>query len=324
MNIRVKTNEKNKSRQISNIGIDISKDKLDVMILPARQYMSIANEQAAIEELIKSFKKLSIDRIVLEATGGLELLASSLLAKAGLPVLVVNPRKVRDFAKASGRLCKTDKIDAEVLAEFAMKMQPELRALKDEESQALEALVNRRKQIVGMLGMEQNRLRRSNKVLQEGIKQHIEWLKKQLVKIEKELKESIHASAAWKQKADLLESTPGVGQVFSSSLIAKVPELGKINRREIASLIGVAPLNRDSGMYRGSRRIWGGRANLRAVLYMATISAIRHNPAIKAFHERLRKAGKKPKVAITACMRKLLVILNTLVKNKTRWTDLYV
>ena len=261
--------------------------------------------------------------IVLEASGGLERRAIAALAGARLPVVAVNPRQVRDFAKATGRLAKTDAIDAEVLALFAERIRPEVRPLPDEETQELQALVVRRRQVVDMITAEKNRLSAAppSKRVRTAIGKTIKWLQKQLEEIDNDLDGAVRKSPAWREKDDLLNSVKGVGPVLSRTLLSMVPELGTLGRRQISALIGVAPLNRDSGTQRGRRSVWGGRASVRAVLYMCALAAIRSNPAIRAFYERLVAAGKLPKVAIVACMRKLLTILNAILRTKTPWTS---
>lgn len=241
------------------------------------------------------------------------------LSHARLPVVVVNPRQVRDFAKAIGRLAKTDRIDSEILAHFGEAVKPDVRLLKDEETPMLTALVTRRRQVIEMLTAEKNRLGISPKVVHKDIQKHIDWLQARLEDIDRHIDSAIRKSPVWREKDDVLRSVPGVGPVLSLSMITGLPELGTLSRRQIAALVGVAPLNRDSGLFRGKRIVWGGRANLRAVLYMAALSASRVNPAISTFYLRLIEAGKKPKVALTACMRKLLTILNAMMKNRILW-----
>jgi transposase len=237
-----------------------------------------------------------------------------------LPVVVINPRQVRDFAKATGKLAKTDAIDAHLIARFGEAVRPELRLLKDQEAQKLTALITRRRQIVEMITAEKNRLNAAPKWTSKDIQTNISWLEKCLKKVDKDLKNLLKKSPVWREKDEILQSTPGVGPVLSMTLLSGLPELGNLNRKEIAALVGVAPLNRDSGLFRGKRMIWGGRANIRSVLYMSATCAMRFNPTIRIFYERLRSAGKLHKVAITACMRKLLVILNTMIKNRTYWS----
>jgi transposase len=259
--------------------------------------------------------------IVFEATGGYETLAVSSLAVAGLPVVVVNPRQIRDFAKSIGRLAKTDVIDAGVIARFASAVRPELRPLKDSPSQELTGLVTRRRQIVDMIVAETNRLNAATRRNRRDIQAHIRWLQKRQDQIDDEIKRNIKNSPLWRTTDQILQSASGVGPATSAMLISCVPELGQLNRKKIACLIGVAPLNRDSGRFKGRRMIWGGRAQVRAVLYMSTLSAIRFNPIIRQFYQRLRGAGKCFKVAMVACMRKLLIILNAMVRNQTKWRN---
>lgn len=301
------------------VGIDVSKASLDIAVLPGERVWRVAREETAITRLVDELSTLSPCLIVLEATGGLEGTVTAALATAGLPVAVVNPRQARDFAKATGRLSKTDALDAAVLARLGQTLRPPVRALKNEETQALEALLTRRRQIVEMLTMEKNRLHTSAPRVRRDITAHIAWLMKRLKDVDDDLHSAIAASDFWRIKDDLIRSLPGAGKVLSTTLLASLPELGNLNRRQIAALAGVAPFNCDSGTLRGSRHIWGGRASVRTVLYMATLSAIRCNPDLRAFHARLRGAGKKPKVAITACMRKLLTILNAMLRSNTPW-----
>jgi transposase len=257
--------------------------------------------------------------IVLEATGGWEAVGVSVLAAKGLPVVVVNPRQVRNFAKAMGLLAKTDKIDARTIARFAEAVKPEVRPLKGEEAQRLEAFLARRRQLLQMSTAEKNRLVLASRWTKKGIQAHIEWLDKELDKVNRELQKLIRKSPLWRERDEILQSVKGVGPALSVTLLSDLPELGTLNRKKIAALVGIAPLNRDSGKYRGRRAIWGGRSQVRIVLYMAARAAIRFNPVIRAFAERLKKAGKPYKVVVTACMRKLLTILNAMVKNGTRW-----
>lgn len=308
---------------MSFVGIDVSKGQLDLAVRPGGEKWSVANTEAGISEAVEALRGVSPQCIVVEATGGMEVPLVAALGRAKLPVVVVNPRQARDFAKAIGRLAKTDSIDADVLAQFGEAVKPEVRPLKDEDSQALTALVTRRRQVIEMLTAEKNRLCISPKVVHKDIKQHIAWLERRLENIDRDLESAVRRSPAWREKDDLLRSVPGVGRVLSVSLIAGLPELGTLSRRQIAALCGVAPLNRDSGLFRGRRTIWGGRAHVRSVLYMAAVCASRFNPAIRRFYRRLVEAGKKPKVALTACMRKLLCILNVIMKNRTPWEDGY-
>ena len=305
--------------QMSFVGIDVSKLQLDIAVRPDNKRWSVANAEADIIKVIEALNELSPKVIVVEATGGMEMPLVAALSQACLPVVVVNPRQVRDFAKAVGRMAKTDRIDADILAHFGEAVKPDVRLLKDEETQMLTALVTRRRQVIEMLTAEKNRLGISPKVIHKGIQKHIEWLQRRLEDIDRHLDSAIRKSPIWREKDDLLRSVPGVGQVLSVSLITGLPELGSLSRRKIAALVGVAPLNCDSGLFRGKRTVWGGRSYIRAVLYMATLSASRVNPTISLFYRRLIEAGKKPKVALTACMRKLLGILNAIVKNRSPW-----
>ena len=301
------------------VGIDVSKDTLDVCAYPTQDTFRVSNSPDGLDELMKRLKPIEPRLIVFEATGGYETLAVSSLAAAGLPVVVINPRQIRDFAKSIGRLAKTDVIDAGVIARFASAVRPELRPLKDSLSQELTGLVTRRRQIVGMIVAENNRLNAATRRNRRDIQAHIRWLQKRQDQIDDEIKRNIKNSPLWRTTDQILQSASGVGPATSSTLISCVPELGQLNRKKIACLIGVAPLNRDSGRFKGRRMIWGGRAQVRAVLYMSTLSAIRFNPIIRQFYQRLKEAGKYFKVAMVACMRKLLVILNAMVRNQTKW-----
>lgn len=304
------------------VGIDVSRDTLKVGVLPTGTCMDFPNNEDGLSSMVDSIEKLSPALVVLEATGGLETAAVAMLADKGLPVVVINPRQVRDFAKATGKLAKTDMIDALMIARFGEAVRPEKRPLKDQEAQELAALVTRRRQIIGMITVEKNRLGSAPRWIRNDIQANIAWLEKCLKKIDKDLGNLLKKSPLWREKDALLRSVPGVGPVLSMTLLSGLPELGTLNRKEIAALVGVAPLNRDSGLFRGRRMIWGGRAAIRSVLYMSAVSAIRCNPVIRSFSERLRKAGKPCKVVITACMRKLLVILNAMMKNRTAWSPM--
>ena len=303
------------------IGIDVSKATLDVAVAGTAEAWSVANTTEGVQDLVGRLRKLEPQLIVLEATGGLERRAVGALAGAGLPVVAVNPRQVRDFAKATGKLAKTDAIDAAVLALFGERIRPELRPLKDAEAQELEALVVRRRQVVEMITAEKNRLSAAppSKRVRTMIGRTIEWLQKQLEDTDRDLDKAVMSSPAWREKDELLRSVPGVGKVLSRTLLSLVPELGSLSHKQLAALIGVAPLNRDSGTMRGRRLVWGGRAQVREVLYMAALAAARYNPVIHAFRARLLAAGKLRKVAIVACMRKLLTILNAMISSNTRW-----
>jgi transposase len=300
------------------VGIDVSQARLDIAVRPGAPF-SIAHTESALATLGEQLRALRPTLIVLEATGGMEIPLTSALATAGLPVVVVNPRQVRDFAKASGHLAKTDALDAQVLAQFAEVMRPQPRPLPDAETRALAAQLTRRRQLVEMLTAEKNRLLSASSPIRKRVRTHIVWLERELEHTNTDLAEAIRQSPVWREKDELLRSVPGVGPVVTSTLLASLPELGTLTNKQIAALVGVAPLNRDSGRLRGRRTVWGGRAQVRAVLYMSAIVAARFNPVIRTFYQRLCRAGKAKKVALTACMRKLLVILNTMIKHRTPW-----
>lgn len=301
------------------IGIDVSKAKLDSAVRPSGEPWQSANDPDGIAGLVSRLQGLQPALIVVEATGGLEQPLVAALQVAQLPVAVVNPRQARDFAKATGRLAKTDPLDADNLAHFAQAVQPEPRRLPDEQTQALAAVLTRRRQLIEMLTAERNRLKSAPTVTVERIAKHIDWLHSELAEVDADLHDHLSQSEAWQAQADLLQSTPGVGPITTYTLLAELPELGQLNRKQIAALVGVAPLNNDSGRQRGRRTIWGGRATVRTTLYMATLTAVQHNPVIKAFYNRLVQAGKPKKVALTAAARKLLTILNVMVKNNSFW-----
>lgn len=301
------------------IGIDVSKDHLDVAALPSRDKWRFTNDDEGITTLASTLKDLPVALIVLEPTGGLEAPVVATLTAEGLKAAVVNARQVREYARATGRLAKTDGIDALVMAQFAATIKPPARTLPDEQTEELKSLVVRRRQLREMLTAEQNRLSRARQPIREQIEIHIDWLKKEIGEIDHQLRKKIKASPLWKEKDNLLQSIPGVGNQLSATVIGLLPELGSLNRKELALLAGVAPLNCDSGNMRGKRMIWGGRARVRTALYMATLVATRHNPVLKAFYENLVQRGKKKKVAIVACMRKLLGIMNSMVKYGTMW-----
>lgn len=308
------------SSSILFAGIDVSKATADVDFAPKRDGFSVGNSADGVAEIVERLRKRKVDLVVVEATGGFELRIVAGLAEAGMPVVVVNPRQVRDFAKATGRLAKTDAIDAMVLADFAMAVRPEIRVLPDAQASEFKALSARRRQLVEMMVAEKNRLGFADKSVRSNIEIHIRWLKAELDKIDDELSSFIKNNPLWQDKDKLLRSTPGVGPVMSFTLLSDLPELGTLNRKEIAALVGVAPFNRDSGMFRGRRAVWGGRAHIRSVLYMGTLSATRFNPVIMKFYQRLLAAGKPPKVAIVACMRKLLTILNSMIMHQRAWS----
>lgn len=305
-------------------GIDVSKDSLDVALHPSGEGWKAENTPTGIEDLSARLKKLGPVLTVMEATGGFEGGVAAALVGAGLPVVVVNPRQVRDFARSTGQLAKTDRLDAGILAFFAERVRPEPRALPDEEAQLLDALLTRRRQMVEMISAEKNRRGFAPEKLKRGISKHIEWLEKQLGRVDKDIDSMIQQSPIWRAKDELYRGVPGVGPVLSRTLIGELPELGSLSHKKIAALVGVAPLARDSGKFRGKRMIWGGRMSIRNTLYMAALAASRSNPAIRDFYLRLRSAGKPPKVAITACMRKLLVILNAMARTGTPWNPAMV
>jgi len=301
------------------VGIDVSKARLDVAVRPWGQSESVTNDEAGIKSLVKRLGEIQPALIVLEATGGVERQLTRALVNAELPVVVINPRQVRDFAKATGQLAKTDSIDALVLARFAEAVRPALRPLPDEVTLELRGLIARRRQLTEMIVAERNRLGGASKTVRKRIDAHVRWLEAELQRADGDLDQSIRQSPIWQEKEDLLRSIPGIGPVISRTLLAELPELGGLNRKQIASLVGIAPLNRDSGTLRGRRAIWGGRASVRAALYMAALVASRRNSVISVFYKRLRTAGKAPKVALVACMRKLLIVLNAMLKHRTPW-----
>ena len=301
------------------VGIDVSKTQLDIGVRSEPQCWSVTNDEEGIGQLVMRLQALEPALVVLEATGGLELAAVAALATVGLPVVVVNPRQVRDFAKATGKLAKTDTIDAQVLAHFAQAVRPKPRPLPDAHTQALVALLTRRSQLITMLTAERNRLRRAPRSIRSSIHTIIAALQQQLHQMDEDLADALRQSPVWRERDNLLRSVPGVGRVVSMTLLAELPELGSLNRKKIAALVGVAPLNRDSGAFRGRRMVWGGRAKVRAALYMATLVATQHNTIIQMFYHRLCRAGKAKKVALTACMRKLLTILNAMLQRQTPW-----
>jgi transposase len=304
---------------VVNVGIDVSKEALDVAIRPRGQRFQVSNDDKGHAELGKRLAKLRPERIVLEPTGGYEQGIVQALVRVKLPVVVVNARQVRDFAKAAGRLAKTDQIDADVLAHFGEALKPEVRALPDEAHRQLEALVNRRRQLVDMRSAEIKRKQTAPRVVHLSIEALVEAINRQIEEVDGDLQAIIRRTPAWREADDLLQSVPGVGPVLSSTLTALVPELGKLNRKQIASLVGVAPFNRDSGLGERRRVTWGGRAPVRAVLYMAASVARRYNPIIRRFYDRLIAAGKPGQVALVACMRKLLTILNALARDRRPW-----
>jgi transposase len=305
------------------VGIDVAKAELVVATRPAGERWTVENDERGVRTLVDRLRRDGADLIVLEATGGYELLCVATLVAASLAVVVVNPRQVRDFARATGQLAKTDRIDADILALFAERVRPEVRVLPDADAQELDALLARRRQLLEMLQAERNRLGqvfgRGKTPVKKSLKAHIAFLERELRMTDSDLGEMVRRSAAWRERDDLLQSVPGVGPVLSLTLLADLPELGHLSRREIAKLVGVAPLSRDSGTLRGRRFVQGGRASVRAVLYMAALVATQRNTVIRAFYQRLLAAGKPKKLALVACMRKLLTILNTMVRTGQRW-----
>ena len=301
------------------VGIDVSKETLDLCMEPAGEMLHVDYDDKGISQVVKCLVALAPTLIVMEATGGLEMRLAGELAAKTLPVAIINPRQARDFAKATGQLAKTDLVDAAILAAFARAIRPTVRQIKDADTRDLDDLVTRRRQLVDMRVQETLRMGTASKVQKKSLAAHITWLDKRITDLDDDLTRRLRASDIWKTKDDLLRGIPGVGAVTSLTMLAKCPELGQLNRREIAALTGVAPLAKDSGKYRGKRFVWGGRADVRAVLFMATVSAIRFNSAIKAFAERLKQAGKPTKVVIVACMRKLLTIMNAIIKNNVPW-----
>jgi transposase len=307
------------------VGIDVAKAALVVSILPSTERFTVANDERGVHTLVERLRGLPPTLIVLEATGGYELLGVAALAAAMLPVVVVNPRQVRDFAKATGQLAKTDRIDAAILARFADVVRPTVRPLAEEATQELDALLTRRRQLLEMLQAERNRagqvFGKGKRVVKKSLKNHISYLERELRMTDTDLGAMIKASPVWRERDELLQSVPGVGPVLSRTLLADLPELGHLSRREIAKLVGVAPLSRDSGTMRGRRFVQGGRATVRAVLYMAALVATKRNPVIRAFYLRLVATGKPKKLALVACMRKLLTILNVMVRTAQPWTS---
>ena len=301
------------------VGIDVSKARVDVAVRPTGRRWVMSYDEAGSKELVSQMVDLGPALVLLEATGGLELPLVAALAAAALPVVVVNPRQVRDFARATGTLVKTDALDAAVLAHFADAVRPSVRPLRDAETQVLNSLTARRHQVMTMLVSEKNRLGTAIRAVRPRVEAHIAWLDQELRDLDQELRQSLRRSPVWREKDDLLRTVPGVGEQLSLTLLADLPELGALDRRQIAALVGVAPFNRDSGTLRGRRAVWGGRSRVRGVLYMGTLTATRFNPIISDFYQRLLEAGKTKKVALVACMRKLLTILNAMVKNSSSW-----
>ena len=307
------------------VGVDVAKAELVVATGSTGAIVTRANDESGVRALVEELLPLAPERVILEATGGYELLCVSLLAAAQLPVVVVNPRQVREFAKATGQLAKTDRIDAQVLALFGERVQPPVRALPDEHARELEAVLTRRRQLLEMRQAERNRLAQHvgqrTRPIKQSLKKHIAYLDRELAMSDTELGRMIRESPVWRERDDLLQSAPGIGPVVSRTLVAELPELGQLNRRAIAKLVGIAPLNRDSGTWRGKRAIYSGRASVRAALYMAALVAARRNPVVKAYYQRLLARGRAKKVALVACMRKLLTILNHMLRTGQRWNS---
>jgi len=302
------------------IGIDISKTQMDVAIWDNEETWEFENEAAGWQELVEKAKELNPSLMVVEASGGIEQPVVAELYLEKLPVAIVNPTRVRNFARSTGQLAKTDKLDARLIAHFAQAVRPKVRPLRTAEQEHLNALVTRRRQVVQILTAEKNRRSTTHSTLRKRLQQHIEWLNAELEGLDEEIEQYIQESPSWRKNAALLRSVPGVGPVTASTLLAALPELGTRNRQQIAALVGVAPLNKDSGKMRGKRRVFGGRAPVRRALYMATLVATRVNPVIRSFYEHLLAQGKEKKVALTACMRKLLVILNSMIRNQQTWS----
>jgi len=301
------------------VGIDVSKVHLDVAVMPTGEIWRTTNDDSGIAELTKRLVAHSTALVVLESTGGYELPVAAALGAAGLSVAVVNPRQVRDFAKATGRLAKTDVLDALALAHFAQRVQPPAHPMPEAQLQEMAALLARRRQVMEMLVAEKQRLGMAPQSVRSNLKEHITWLEQTLQELDGGLRQMVQQSPLWRVQEDLLRGVPGVGPNLTFTLLANLPELGTLNRRQIAAPVGVAPLNRDSGTFRGRRMVWGGRATVRTALYMATLVATRFNPIIRTFYQRLLAAGKPKKVGLTACMRKLLTILNAMLKHRTPW-----
>ena len=304
------------------IGIDVSKDRLDVHVLPSNEAFAVVRDGEGLAALVERLGSLDPYLVVLEATGGFELTVAAAVVAAAIPLAVVNPRQIRDFARATGQLAKTDALDARAIARFAEKVRPEPRPVPDEQARALGELVARRRQLIEMMTAERNRRRQlTSRRLIKSIDRLLALLQKELSELDRDIGEGIRGTPAWRERDELLQSVPGIGNIVARTLIADLPELGRLDRKQIAALVGVAPLNRDSGKMRGKRTTWGGRAKVRCALYMAALVASRRNPVLAAFYQRLLRAGKAKKLALTAVMRKLLTILNAMVRDNTRWQN---
>ena len=325
--IKPNINQKHEHERQMHVGIDVSKGHLDVHVHETGDAFRVSNDDSGFEDLLGRLGSLELERVVMEATGGYEHAALAAMSIRGVPVAVVNPRTTRNFAKATNRLAKTDQVDAACLAEFAAVLRPRITALPDEEASELEFLMNRRRQLVEQLVSEKNRRTSPlvqrlapNSRVKQSLERHIVWLEKEIAKFDDQIKQRIQSSPAWKQKDDLLQSVPGIGPTTSASLLAHMPELGQLDRKQIAALAGLAPYNFDSGQRTMPRHIRGGRASARTSLYMATVTAVTYNPIVRAFHKRLLAAGKAGQVALVACMRKLLTILNAVLRDQRPWT----
>jgi len=318
---RAKREKRPMTEEAVCVGVDVAKSTLDVAVSHSKETRQFDNDHEGITSAVRYIAGLKPAKIILEATGHLEMPLAASLQASRLPVVIVNPRQVRDFARATGVLAKTDMIDARILALFGLQVKPEVRLLPDQKAREMSSLLARRRQLIEMLTAEHNRLLQADDSIRPSIEIHIKWLKEAISAINDDLDRQIRSSPSWLEKDNLLKSVPGVGKVVSTTLLIELPELGILNRRKIAALVGVAPLNRDSGTLRGKRTVWGGRAKLRAVLYMAALVGVRRNPVIAAFYQRLLNAGKAKKVALVACMRKLLTILNAMIRSKTFWSS---
>lgn len=301
------------------VGIDVSKATLDVYLRPSGEQFQVANQDSAIAELVQRMQGFEIQQVIIESTGGLEQEVAQALQDAGMAISIINPRQARNFAKASGKLAKTDRIDAAVLAHFGEAIQPPTTVLASEQDRALQDAVTRRRQLVEMLSAEKNRRSSLRTKMRENVERHIKWLEEQVQQLDEDIEQLTQGRSQWQSGIALLKSVPGVGPVIATTLIAALPELGTVSDKRISALVGVAPFNRDSGKFRGDRTIWGGRAEVRAVLYMGALTAVRYNPKLKAFYEHLLEQGKAKKVALVACMHKLLRILNAMMRDGQPW-----
>lgn len=301
------------------VGIDVSKASLDVYLRPSGKQFQFNNQANGISELIRQLQGFPVEQVILEASGGLELEAAQALQQQGYAISIINPRQGRDFAKASGKLAKTDRIDAAVLAHFGEAMRPGITVLASANEQGLQEAVTRRRQLVEMLTAEKNRQSSLRGKMRQSVEEHLKWLEERIRELDREIEELSQSQAEWRSRITILKSVPGIGNVIATTLVAALPELGQVSDKRISALVGVAPFNRDSGKYRGARTIWGGRSSVRAVLYMGTLVAVQHNPVLKAFYARLLAQGKAKKVALTACMHKLLRILNAMIRDGKTW-----